>query len=78
MMTQASSERSVSRRDFVRWSGLAAGAVAVAACTPPGWSGAGAPAGDESSGEAVPAEDMEVVVEAWAQAGARLDPECHG
>ena len=67
-MTQASSERSVSRRDFVRWSGLAAGAVAVAACTPPRWSGlaAGAPAGDESSGEAVPAEDMEVVVEAWA------------
>ena len=58
-MTQANA--TLSRRDFVRWSGMAAGAAAVAACAAPA-----APAGSDAAGEAAPAEDMEVIVEAWA------------
>lgn len=56
-MTKANA--SLSRRDFVRWSGMAAGAATLAACAPPA-----APAGGDAS--AAPSEDMEVVVEAWA------------
>lgn len=56
-MTQANA--SLSRRDFVRWSGMAAGAAALAACAAPV-----APAGGDAA--AGPSEDMEVIVEAWA------------
>ena len=70
-MTQANA--SLSRRDFVRWSGMAAGAAALAACAAPV-----APAGGDAA--AGPSEDMEVIVEAWAhwEQGPRLDPERHG
>ncbi|MDE0198324.1 MAG: twin-arginine translocation signal domain-containing protein, partial [Caldilineaceae bacterium] len=56
-MTKASAN--LSRRDFVRYSGMAAGAAAVAACAAPA-----APAAGEASD--APSEDMEVIVEAWA------------
>lgn len=54
----------ISRRDFLRWSGMAAGAVALAACAPAGAPGAAPAAGSESA--AAPAADGEVLVEAWA------------
>lgn len=54
---------SISRRDFLRWSSMAAGTVALAACVPAGAPGAAPAAGGES---AAPAADGEVLVEAWA------------
>ena len=50
---------SVSRRDFLKWSAMASGALALAACAP-----AGAPAGGEQAaagGEAAPATEGNVV-----------------
>lgn len=60
MQENRSLGQSVSRRDFLRFGSMAAGAVALAACAP------AAPGGATSEGQAEPATDTEVVVTSWA------------
>ncbi|MEZ4860276.1 MAG: extracellular solute-binding protein [Caldilineaceae bacterium] len=61
----SSTNVNMSRRDFLRWTSLAAGAAALAACAPAGAPGA-APAASGGESAAAPAADDAVVVEAWA------------